>query len=109
MPGVWFGPPFDPAAIAKCQGERRRDDLLAIANTRLGMVSKHLTAVERMHGEQPLACQGGHLSVANPLLAAAKRELKRRKHKMLQRGGIDASPEAAGGKGSRRKKARRSR
>jgi hypothetical protein len=64
MPGVWFGPPFDPAAIAKCQGERRTDKQLAIANTRLGIVLERLLAVERMRGEQPLACQDGHLGGA---------------------------------------------
>src|SRR5947199_7631635 len=39
---------LSPHAKASCT-----DDQPAVAITRLGMVSKHLTAVERMRGEQP--------------------------------------------------------
>jgi hypothetical protein len=56
MPRTWFGPQFDPAAIAKCQGKRRRDDLLAIANTRLGS--------SRIVSAQSSAC-----AASNPWLA----------------------------------------
>jgi len=41
-----LGPQFDPAAIAKGNGQRRTDDLLVVAITRLGIVSERFPAVE---------------------------------------------------------------
>ena len=73
-PRTWFGAPLDPAAIAKCKGKRRTDDLLAVAITRLGIVSNRLSAVERMRGEQPLACQDGLLGGARLRRGGERRE-----------------------------------
>src|SRR5437868_12552048 len=69
MPGIWFGSQFDFAAIAKCKGKRRRDDLLAVAITRLGMVSNRLTAVDR----KSTRLNSSHVSISYAVFCLKKK------------------------------------
>ena len=71
---------------------RRTDDQPAIAITRLGMVSKPLTTVERMRGE-PTPSLAERPSWGRKRTARARA----RESARLQRGGNGAKPEVADG------------
>src|SRR5437868_13142919 len=98
-PRTWFGPQFDLAAIAKCQGERRRDDLLAIALARLGSSWSVTWQSSPCAASQPLSCQSGHLSPASERRRGERHEPGLGKGK-AEAGGQGAKPEAVGGKES---------
>ena len=98
MPRTWLAPQLDPTAISKCNGKRRRDDLLAIAITRLGSSWSVSWQSSACAASQPLACQDGHRGGARLRRGGERREPGLGKGK-ASAGGNGAKPEAAGWEG----------